>query len=130
MPNYRRATFPGGYYFFTVVTHRRRKLFLEEKARACLRDALNTVQDRRAFENIALCLMPDHLHCVWKLPSGDAAFSYRWALIKSCFTRCIWRSAETSVDEVGRESKRESVESGKGGSGSIKYETKLTCSGT
>jgi REP element-mobilizing transposase RayT len=27
MPKYRRAHIPGGTFFFTVVTHRRRKLF-------------------------------------------------------------------------------------------------------
>jgi putative transposase len=34
-----------------------------------------------------VCLLPDHLHCVWKLPAGDDDFSTRWALIKKRFTR-------------------------------------------
>ncbi len=31
--------------------------------------------------------MPEHLHCIWKLPEGDADFSTRWSLIKRVFTR-------------------------------------------
>jgi putative transposase len=87
MTEYRRATLPGGYYFFTVVTHRRRKLFLQQTARDCLRYGIDTAQKRSGFENIAMCLMPEHLHCIWKLPDGDADFSSRWSIIKTCFTR-------------------------------------------
>lgn len=35
----------------------------------------------------AIVLMPDHLHCVWTLPEGDAAFSLRWGRIKSLTSR-------------------------------------------
>ena len=31
--------------------------------------------------------MPDHIHCIWKLPDGDSNYSTRWRLIKSYFTR-------------------------------------------
>ena len=64
MTNYRRADFPGGYYFFTVVTHRHRKFLTTELARNCLRKAWQEIQKRRPFEMIAVCLLPDHLHCV------------------------------------------------------------------
>jgi putative transposase len=26
--------------------------------------------------------LPDHLHCIWTLPEGDADFSTRWMMIK------------------------------------------------
>ena len=29
--------------------------------------------------------MPDHLHCLWRLPEGDNDFSTRWRLIKRYF---------------------------------------------
>jgi putative transposase len=87
MPNYRRASFPGGYYFFTVVTHQRRRFLTDEVARECLRRAWDKMQETHPFEAVALCLLPDHLHCVWKLPDGDAAFSSRWAGIKGLFSR-------------------------------------------
>ena len=42
-------------------------------------------------------MLPDHLHAVLTLPSGDADFSARWRLIKSRFARTMpkqeWRSA-------------------------------------
>jgi putative transposase len=37
----------------------------------------------------AVVIMPDHLHCIWQLPEGDANFSTRWRLIKSHFSRSI-----------------------------------------
>jgi putative transposase len=87
MSHYRRGCFPGGYYFFTVVTYKRRPLFLDEAARACLRHAWREAQRRRPFELVALCLLPEHLHCVWKLPEGDSDFSKRWAAINAIFAR-------------------------------------------
>lgn len=91
MPNYIRAKFEGGYYFFTVVTHGRVKLFLNPLARQCLRDAIAATRQRRPFESVAFCLLPEHLHCVWKLPDGDADFSTRWASIKGGFSRALLR---------------------------------------
>ena len=35
----------------------------------------------------AIVILPDHLHCLWTLPSEDADFSTRWRLIKSWFSR-------------------------------------------
>ena len=32
-------------------------------------------------------MLPDHLHCVWTLPAGDADFPTRWRLIKTRFSR-------------------------------------------
>lgn len=87
MSNYRRANFPGGYYFFTVVTYNRKKLFNNDCARNCLHKSWLQTQDKRPFELIALCLLPDHLHCIWKLPEDDSDYSTRWASIKALFTR-------------------------------------------
>jgi putative transposase len=42
---------------------------------------------REKFEPLALVLLPDHLHCIWKLPEGDSAFSVRWACVKKRFTQ-------------------------------------------
>jgi putative transposase len=52
----------------------------------CLRRAFEKVRAKRYFETIAICLLPEHLHCIWKLPEGDADFSTRWSLIKKDFT--------------------------------------------
>jgi putative transposase len=40
-------------------------------------------------------LLPDHLHCLWTLPDGDADFSRRWSVIKRLTTQAcgspIWQ---------------------------------------
>jgi putative transposase len=87
MTDYRRADLEGGCYFFTVVTYERRGFLTEPLARRCLREAWREARQRSPFEVIAVCLLPDRLHCVWKLPEGDSGFSLRWAKIKAGFTR-------------------------------------------
>ena len=37
----------------------------------------------------AIVVLPDHLHCLWRLPAGDDDFPTRWRLIKSRFSRQI-----------------------------------------
>ena len=63
------------------------KLFNTELVRQCLREAIGKTQTRHPYETVAFCLLPDHLHCVWKLPEGDANFSIRWSSIKGWFSR-------------------------------------------
>lgn len=92
MPNYRRAFQPGGTFFFTLVTNRRRGFLCHPKARKCLHTVLGQVQSERPFEMMAIVLLPNHFHCVWKLPEGDTDFSTRWACIKKDFTK-LWLAA-------------------------------------
>ncbi|ADW18511.1 hypothetical protein Despr_2370 [Desulfobulbus propionicus DSM 2032] len=87
MPNYRRAITPGGTFFFTVVTYRRRLLFDHPEARRILRQTVREVQSRYPFIIDAWVLLPDHLHCIWTLPPDDADFSLRWNRIKSTFSK-------------------------------------------
>jgi putative transposase len=106
--DYRRADLEGGYYFFTVVTYNRRPFLTEPLARQCLRVAWKETRDRSYFEMIAVCLLPDHLHCIWRLPEGDCDFSLRWARIKAGFTRCFLdRGGTESVQSPSRDRKRE-----------------------
>jgi putative transposase len=84
MPQYRRAKIEGNAFFFTVVlADRSSTLLVDEVDR--LRQAYRTVQEKRPFETIAICVLPDHLHAIWVLPDTD--FSLRWNLIKSGFSR-------------------------------------------
>ena len=87
MTDYRRAKFEGGYYFFTVVTYNRRRFLTDRLARGCLRTVWQETQQAHHFDSVALCLLPDHLHCIWKLPEGDCDFSRRWSSLKASFTR-------------------------------------------
>ncbi len=86
MTDYRRWRVSGGTYFFTVVTEQRRPWLCDESARACLRDAIRVIRRRRPFRIDAIVLLPDHLHTVWTLPTGDSDYSTRWKLIKKRFT--------------------------------------------
>jgi putative transposase len=87
MPNYHRFYMEGGIYLSTVVTYHRLPIQTNLTARRILHNAWTTTQSRHPFETIAICLLPDHLHCIWKLPEGDADYSTRWKEIKKAFTR-------------------------------------------
>lgn len=86
MPEYRRIREPGGIYFFTVVTYNRRPILTDPECQSVLRNAWMNVQRKHPFETIAVCLLPDHIHTIWKLPEGDTNYSVRWNEIKRHFT--------------------------------------------
>lgn len=97
MPHYRRADIPGATYFFTVVTYRRQPILCDAPLRTALRRAIEEVRASRPFTVDAWVLLPDHLHCLWTLPPGDADFATRWSLIKrrvSQFCREHYRRPE------------------------------------
>ena len=87
MPNYRRAITPGGTIFFTLVTFDRKPILTSELSRQILRRVWKRVQEQHPFVVDALCLLPDHLHCIWTLPEGDGDYSMRWRAIKAQFTK-------------------------------------------
>ncbi len=82
MSNFKRLYLDGGCYFFTVVTHKRRRWLTTPEARHRLREAMTRVRVRYPLIVDAIVLLPDHLHCIWRLPEGDSDFSTRWRLIK------------------------------------------------
>ena len=84
---YRRAFTPGGSFFFTVVTERRRTLLASAEAVEVLRMAIQAVRSTRPFEVDAMVVLPDQLHCLWTLPPDDADFATRWRLVKTWFTK-------------------------------------------
>lgn len=86
MPEYRRNFVPGGIYFFTVVTFHRHPLLTSDDARRLLHDAMTFVDRRFPFETVAICLLPDHLHCIWSLPEGDSNYPLRWNQVKRSFS--------------------------------------------
>ncbi|GLH78905.1 putative REP-associated tyrosine transposase [Bradyrhizobium sp. SSBR45G] len=86
MPNYRRASIKGGLFFFTVVLENRSSHLLVEQIE-WLKSCYRLACERRPFETVALCVLPDHLHAIWALPENDADYSIRWSMIKSGFSR-------------------------------------------
>jgi len=88
MPQYIRAFVPGGTFFFTVnLLERRRKLLTENIDK--LPEVFKAARRRRPFTIEAIVILPDHLHCIWTLPSGEADFSTRWHDIKARFAAQI-----------------------------------------
>jgi len=97
MPNYRRVWIPGGTYFFTVNLLRRDRYFLVEHIES-LRAAFHQTRIRRPFDVLAMVVLPDHLHCLWRLPPDDADNATRWSNIKALFSRAI----PATEDRTGR----------------------------
>ena len=86
MPRYKRS-YEGNTFFFTVVTHKRRPFLCDEQSRLFLKEVINEVRVNHPFKIDAWVLLPDHLHCIWTLPAGDADYSTRWGLIKAGFSK-------------------------------------------
>ena len=88
MPNYRRYHVPGGTFFFTVNLADRSSRLLVERI-DLFRIAYRETRARHPFETLALCVLPNHLHAVWRMPDGDTDYRTRWRLIKTGFTRAL-----------------------------------------
>ena len=103
MPDYRRNRVSGGTYFFTVNALERKLSLLTDHIDA-LRAAVRKVRARRPFHIDAWVVLPDHLHCVWTLPPGDADYSSRWKAIKIAFAKSL---PATEILSSVRRGKRE-----------------------
>ena len=88
MVNYRRQHVSGGMYFFTVTLKNRQSGLLVDKA-GLLGEVMRAVQAKKPWETLAIVIMPDHLHALWKMPAGDDDYSSRWRAIKSGFVRSL-----------------------------------------
>ncbi|SFB36792.1 putative transposase [Collimonas sp. OK607] len=87
MSRYRRSLSAGSTFFFTVVSYRRQPILCDDTFRNALRQSVEMVRAQRPFTIDAWVLLPDHLHCIWTLPEGDADFSTRWRLIKRAVSK-------------------------------------------
>jgi putative transposase len=86
MSHYRRIYQPGCSYFFTSVTHQRMKILSLPDNIARLQSAFDKVMGKKPFTMEAFVILPDHIHCIWRLPPGDSDYSTRWRLIKGHFS--------------------------------------------
>ena len=87
MTEYRRARIPGSTWFFTVNLAQRHSNALLVQHIDALRRAFATVRARHPFALEAIVVLPDHLHCLWRLPPEDSDYGLRWGLIKAAFSR-------------------------------------------
>ncbi len=100
MAQYKRAYIPGATWFFTVnLAVRQNNPVLTENIES-LRSAFSSVNTRRPFNIEAIVILPEHLHCIWTLPSRDSDFSTRWSLIKGRFSRCIKKDEQVSASRL------------------------------
>ncbi|HEU4813325.1 MAG TPA: transposase, partial [Xanthomonadaceae bacterium] len=77
---------PGATYFFTVTLRDRRASTLATHV-DLLMDAFAATKQQRQFRTIAMVVLPDHLHALWRMPDDDADYPSRWRSIKSGFVR-------------------------------------------
>ena len=89
MSNYRRYFVPGGTYFFTITTYRRKPLFAVERNVQLLRQSVAMIKNEQPFVINAAVVLPDHLHFLWSLPPGDDQYSKRIGRIKVEFTKAL-----------------------------------------
>ena len=52
---------------------------------------MKTVKDAHPFAILAMVVLSEYLHAIWRLPPCDADYLLRWALIKEGFW---WRLAK------------------------------------
>lgn len=72
-------------------------------ARDLLHAAFEDVRKRYPFTIDAICLLPDHIHCIWTLPEDDSNYSLRWGEIKRVFSKAYL--AQVSLRDVKSESR-------------------------
>jgi putative transposase len=101
MADYRRNFVAGGTYFFTVNLADRRRALLTEHI-GLLRASIRSVRARHPFTIEAAVILPDHLHMIWTLADGDAAFATRWRLIKSAFSHGLPGGEALSASRAGK----------------------------
>ncbi|MBE0444093.1 REP-associated tyrosine transposase [Psychrobacter sp. FME5] len=87
MPRYIRSYTKGATYFFTLVSYNRRRILCEDDFLQAFKKSIKQVQQQYSFEIIAWVQLPDHLHCIWRLPENDADYSMRWSQIKRLTTQ-------------------------------------------
>jgi putative transposase len=84
---FRRVWFPGGCYFFTVVTYKRQPILTIPDNISRLRKAFAHINRKLPFKIDGIVVLPNHLHSIWRLPEDDYDYATRWRLIKHFFSR-------------------------------------------
>lgn len=102
MSVYKRPRIPGASVFFTVALADRGARTLVDHVDV-LREAVRATKAERPFRVDAWVVLPDHMHCVWTLPEGDADYSIRWSVIKARFSRAMPRIERRSSHTARRE---------------------------
>ena len=104
MSRYRRSLAEGATFFFSVnLADRKSRLLIDEIDR--LRTAYHRVAERYPFATIAICVLPDHLHAIWRLPADDADFGMRWGHIKRGFSMGLPADESRTLSKTAKREK-------------------------
>lgn len=98
---YRRAKTAGGTYFFTVNLAGRNADTLVRHIDD-LREVTRRVKETHPFSIVAMVVLPEHLHAIWRLPPGDADYPLRWSLLKAGFSRRIDKGERLRPSRVAK----------------------------
>lgn len=101
MPNYLRYRIEGGCYFFTVNLLERKNTLLVDNI-DLLRESVRLCKQKKPFHIDAWVVLPEHMHCIWTLPEGDADFSNRWKMIKTHFSKGLPKNEKLSKTRIKR----------------------------
>jgi len=75
-----------------------------------LRQVWKEVEEKHPFKVKAICLLPEHLHCIWRLPPDDSDYPKRWRLIKGIFSRRYLKaSGNQGIGNQSQQGKREAA---------------------
>jgi putative transposase len=55
------------------------------------------VKQKQPFYIDGWVILPEHMHCVWTLPEGDADYASRWKAIKIAFAKSIPKTERLSA---------------------------------
>lgn len=102
MSRYLRPRRPGACLFLTAALARRGSDLLVREIEA-LRAAVRRTRAERPFQIDAWVVLPDHMHCIWTLPEGDADFSTRMGAIKARFSMGQTTGAQRDSHVLRRE---------------------------
>mgnify|MGYP001598072799 FL=1 len=100
MRTYLRNRTPGGLYFFTVNLAERGGNALLTENIGLLREAFRQTFADHPVEAEAMVVLPDHLHCLWRMPEGDHAYGMRWRLIKGRFSMAVAEGERRSASRL------------------------------
>jgi len=78
----RRLRIAGVTDYFTVATHQHGPILTLNGIPEILLGSLESARNRAEFDMLAPGILPEHLHCIWKMPSESSDASRIWALIQ------------------------------------------------
>jgi len=67
-----------------------------------LRAVIKKVKMTHPFSILAMAILTEHLHTIWRLPPGDADYPVRWSLIKAGFSRLMARDERIRASRIAK----------------------------